>query len=62
MQKKLLFSFFIMATWMVVSCTPTGTGCYGYWEKREMDYKEALERGGILIINTPIDNVSMKII
>ena len=57
MQTKLLLVFIMMATWMVVSCTPTGTGCYGYWEKREMDYKGALERGGILTINIPIDNV-----
>ena len=37
MQKKLLLSFVIMATWMVVSCTTTsqvnGKGCYGYWVK-----------------------------
>ena len=40
MQKKLLLVF-IMATWMVVSCTPTGSGCYGYWEKK----RDGLQRG-----------------
>ena len=34
MQKKLLLIFIMMATWIVVGCTPTGTGCYGYWEKK----------------------------
>ena len=50
MQKKLLFSFFIMATWMVVSCTTTsqGNGCYGFWEDNRMGMK----RGTIVGKNT----------
>jgi len=39
MQKKLLLVFIMMATWMVVSCTPTGTGCYGYWESNRWGLK-----------------------
>ena len=36
-MKKLLLSFVMIATWMVVSCTtttsPTGNGgCYGFWK------------------------------
>ena len=41
MKKQLLLIFIMMATWMVVSCTPTGTGCYGYWEKK----RNGLQRG-----------------
>ena len=44
MHKKLLLSFIIMATWMVVSCTTTSQeGCYGYWE----DNRWGLKRGTI---------------
>jgi len=44
MQTKLLLSFIIMATWMVVSCTTTSQeGCYGYWE----DNRWGLKRGTI---------------
>ena len=36
-MQKLLLSFIIMATWMVVSCTTTSQvnedGCFGFWEK-----------------------------
>ena len=39
MQKKLLLVFIMMATWIVVSCTPTGTGCYGYWESNRWGLK-----------------------
>ena len=28
-----------MATWMVVGCTTTGTGCYGYWEYNQWGMK-----------------------
>ena len=45
-MQKLLLSFIIMATWMVVSCTTTsinGDGCYGYWE----DNRWGLKRGTI---------------
>ena len=33
-MKRLLLGFFIMATWMVVSCGTTVTmekGCFGFW-------------------------------
>ena len=46
MQKKLLLSFIIMATWMVVSCSTTsqnGNGCYGFWE----DNRWGMKRGTI---------------
>ena len=44
MQKKLLLSFIMMATWMVVSCTTTSQdGCYGFWEYNRM----GLQRGTI---------------
>ena len=48
-MKKLLFSFFIMATWMVVGCTTNftntnGKGCYGFWE----DNRWGLKRGTIV--------------
>ena len=43
-MQKLLLSFIIMATWMVVSCTTTSQeGCYGYWE----DNRWGLKRGTI---------------
>ena len=41
-MQKLLLSFIIMATWMVVSCTTTsqnGNGCYGFWEDNRMGMK-----------------------
>ena len=41
MKQKLLLVFIMMAPWMFVSCTPTGTGCYGYWEKK----RDGLQRG-----------------
>ena len=41
MKQKLLLVFIMMATWMFVSCTPTGTGCYCYWEKK----RDGLQRG-----------------
>ena len=34
MKKLSLLVFVMMVTWMVAGCTPTGTGCYGYWEKK----------------------------
>ena len=48
-MKKLLFSFFIMATWMVVGCTTNftntnGKGGYGFWE----DNGWGLKRGTIV--------------
>ena len=46
-MQKLLLSFIIMATWMVVSCTTTsqnGNGCYGFWEYNRM----GLQRGTIV--------------
>ena len=36
---KLLLIFIMMATWMVVGCTTTGTGCYGYWEYNQWGMK-----------------------
>ena len=44
MQKQLLLIFIMMATWMVVSCTPRldSNGCYGYW------YDPGLKRGTLL--------------
>ncbi len=44
MQKQLLLIFIMMATWMVVSCTPRldSNGCYGYW------YDSGLKRGTLL--------------
>jgi len=48
MLRRLLLIFIMMATWMVVSCTPTGTGCYGYWEYNRM----GLQRGTIVGKNT----------
>ena len=48
MLRQLLLIFIMMATWMVVSCTPTGTGCYGYWEYNRM----GLQRGTIVGKNT----------
>ena len=52
MQKKLLLSFVIMATWMVVSCGTTtsqvnGKGCYGFWKSWD-----GLLRGTIVGKNT----------
>ena len=43
MQKLLIFSVMI-ATWMVVSCTPRldSNGCFGYW------YDPGLKRGTLL--------------
>ena len=39
-MQKLLLSFIIMATWMVVSCTTTSqNGCYGFWEDNRMGMK-----------------------
>ena len=41
-MQKLLLSFIIMATWMVVSCTTTsqnGNGCYGFWEHNRWGMK-----------------------
>ena len=46
-MQKLLLSFIIMATWMVVSCTTTsqnGNGCYGFWE----DNHWGMKRGTIV--------------
>ena len=46
-MQKLLLSFIIMATWMVVSCTTTsqnGNGCYGFWE----DNQWGMKRGTIV--------------
>ncbi len=43
MQKRLLLIFIMMATWMVVSCTTTQEGCYGFWE----DNLRGLKRGTI---------------
>ena len=42
-MQKLLLSFIMMATWMVVSCTTTPKGCYGFWEYNRM----GLQRGTI---------------
>ena len=45
-MQKLLLSFIIMATWMVVSCTTTsqnGNGCYGFWK----DNRWGMKRGTI---------------
>ena len=42
-MKKLLLSFIIMATWIVVGCTTTQEGCYGYWE----DNRWGMKRGTI---------------
>ena len=40
MQKKLLLSLIMMATWMVVSCTTTSQdGCYGFWEHNRWGMK-----------------------
>ena len=44
MKKLSLLVFVMMATWMVVSCTPKETGCYGYWE----DNRWGLKRGTIV--------------
>ena len=43
-MKKLLFIFIMMATWMVVGCTPRldSNGCYGY------TYDPGLKRGTLL--------------
>ncbi len=39
-MQKLLLSFIIMATWMVVSCTTTSQeGCYGFWEHNRWGMK-----------------------
>ncbi len=42
-MNKLLLLVIMMATWMVVSCTPRldSNGCYGYW------YDPGLKRGTI---------------
>ena len=50
-MQKLLLSFIIMATWMVVSCATTsqnGNGCYGFWEKN----RYGMQRGTIVGKNT----------
>ena len=49
-MKKLLFSFFIMATWMVVGCTTNftntnGKGCYGFWEDNRWGLKRGTRAG-----------------
>ena len=43
-MKKLLLIFIMMATWMVVGCTPRldSNGCYGY------TYDPGLKRGTLL--------------
>ncbi len=43
-MKKLSILFIMMATWMVVGCTPRldSNGCYGYW------YDPGLKRGTLL--------------
>jgi len=44
-MQKLLLSFIIMATWMVVSCTTTSQkGCYGFWQ----DNQWGMKRGTIV--------------
>ena len=49
MKKRLLLTFVMMATWMVVGCTTNftntdGRGCYGYWESNYW----GLKRGTLL--------------
>jgi len=48
MKRRLLLTFIMMATWMVVGCTTNftnsdGRGCYGFWE----DNRWGLKRGTI---------------
>ena len=44
-MQKLLLSFIMMATWMVVSCTTTSQkGCYGFWK----DNRWGMKRGTIV--------------
>jgi len=44
-MQKLLLSFIMMATWMVVSCTTTTQeGCYGFWKYNRW----GLQRGTIV--------------
>ena len=50
-MQKLLLSFIIRATWMVVRSTTTsqnGNGCFGFWEYKRM----GLQRGTIVGKNT----------
>jgi hypothetical protein len=45
MKKLSLLVFVMMATWMVTSCTPKGTGCYGYWEGNRWGLKRGTIAG-----------------
>ena len=40
---KISLWLIMITTWIFVisACTPTGTGCYGYWEKK----RDGLQRG-----------------
>ena len=38
-MKRLSIIFIMMATWMVVSCTTTQEGCYGFWEHNRWGMK-----------------------
>jgi hypothetical protein len=40
-MKKLLIFTVMIATWMVVSCTTTQEGCYGFWEDNLRGLKSA---------------------
>ena len=55
-MQKLLLSFIIMATWMVVSCTTTsqnGNGCYGFWEHNRWGMKRGTIVGKNADYNRP---------
>jgi hypothetical protein len=45
MQRKLLLIFIMMATWMVVGCTTTQEGCYGFWEYNRWGMKRGTIAG-----------------
>ena len=46
MKKLSLLVFVMMVTWMVAGCTPKGTGCYGYWEKKRDGLQRGTKAGG----------------
>ena len=44
-MQRLLLIFIMMATWMVVGCTTTQKGCYGFWEYNRWGMKRGTIAG-----------------
>ena len=49
-MKRLSIIFIMMATWMVVGCSPIQNGCYGFWQDK------GLKRGTISWKNADYKN------